>query len=55
MAPYGRSLTGAGVSRVQDLGSGIGRHVVLFAREGFEVHGMEPAASGVAYWQEVAQ
>lgn len=34
------------VSRVLDLGFGLGRHVVLFAREGFETFGIEPTASG---------
>ena len=33
-------------SRVLDLGFGLGRHVVLFAGEGFATSGIEPSASG---------
>ena len=33
-------------SRVLDLGFGLGRHVVLFARERFKTYGIEPTESG---------
>ena len=38
-----------GVAAVLDLGFGVGRHVVLFAREGFDVYGIETSPAGVEY------
>lgn len=46
------TLRGEGVERVLDLGFGLGRHVILFAREGFDTHGIEPTSSGFAYCEE---
>ena len=46
------TLRAEGVERVLDLGFGLGRHVVLFAREGFETHGVEPTRSGFAYCRD---
>lgn len=43
------TLRGEGVERVLDLGFGLGRHIILFAREGFETYGIEPTRSGFAY------
>lgn len=43
------TLRGEGAKRVLDLGFGLGRHVILFAREGFDTYGIEPAQSGFAY------
>lgn len=40
------------MSRVLDLGFGLGRHVVLFAREGFETFGIEPTSSGFQHCTE---
>ncbi|MFZ5933194.1 MAG: class I SAM-dependent methyltransferase [Patescibacteria group bacterium] len=36
-----------GVKRILDLGSGTGRHVVDFARKGFEVYGFDISESGI--------
>lgn len=47
-----KTLRGEGVERVLDLGFGLGRHVILFAREGFDTHGIEPTSSGFAYCEE---
>ncbi len=41
-----------GLSTVLDLGFGLGRHVVLFAREGFETFGLEPTDSGFQHCTE---
>lgn len=38
-----------GVRRVLDLGSGVGRHTILFAKEGFNVYGVDPSPSGFKY------
>ncbi|MFX1517912.1 MAG: class I SAM-dependent methyltransferase [Promethearchaeota archaeon] len=38
-----------GVRKVLDLGSGVGRHTILFAKEGFDVYGMDPSPSGFKY------
>ncbi len=46
------TLRGEGVEKVLDLGFGLGRHVILFAREGFDTHGIEPTSSGFAYCEE---
>lgn len=46
------------VKRVLDLGFGLGRHVILFAREGFETYGIEPTQSGYDYctqWLHIAR
>ena len=37
------------VSRALDVGFGLGRHVVLLAKEGFDVHGIEPSQTGVEH------
>jgi len=38
-----------GVQKVLDLGSGVGRHTILFAKEGFDVYGMDPSPTGFKY------
>ena len=38
-----------GVQKVLDLGSGVGRHTILFAKEGFDVYGLDPSPSGFKY------
>ena len=43
------TLRAEGLERVLDLGFGLGRHVIFFARRGFETHGIEPTESGFAY------
>ncbi|MCW3979056.1 MAG: class I SAM-dependent methyltransferase [Candidatus Bathyarchaeota archaeon] len=43
------TLRGEGVRRALDLGFGLGRHVILLAREGFDTYGIEPTMSGFAY------
>lgn len=40
------------VKRVLDLGFGIGRHLILFAREEFETYGVEPTQSGLMYCEK---
>lgn len=45
------------VRRVLDLGFGVGRHAILLAQAGFEVHGIDAAANGRDYaerWAEQA-
>jgi len=46
------TLRGEGARRVLDPGFGLGRHVILFAREGFETYGIEPTRSGFDYCEE---
>ncbi len=46
------TLRGEGTRRVLDLGFGLGRHVILFAREGFETYGIEPTRSGFDYCED---
>jgi len=38
-----------GVSRVLDLGCGVGRHTRLLAHAGFETHGADASANGLSY------
>jgi ubiquinone/menaquinone biosynthesis C-methylase UbiE len=40
------------IKRVLDLGFGAGRHVILFAKEGFDVYGIEESNSGVDHCRE---
>jgi len=40
------------VTKILDLGFGLGRHVILLAREGFEVHGIEETKNGVEYCRQ---
>ncbi len=40
------------ISRVLDLGCGIGRHVLLFARKGFEVYGSDHSEAGIKACKE---
>jgi SAM-dependent methyltransferase len=42
------------VERVLDLGCGVGRHSLLFAREGFEVHALDRSNAGIAFLQREA-
>ena len=44
-----------GVKRTLDLGCGVGRHVRLFASEGFESHGLDGSDSGIAFSREAAR
>ncbi len=46
------TLRSEGVERVLDLGFGLGRHVILLAREGYDTYGIEPTRSGFAYCRE---
>jgi SAM-dependent methyltransferase len=48
-------LRAEGVRRVLDLGCGIGRHVVMFAGEGFEVEAIDSSAAGVEYCRQWLQ
>jgi tellurite methyltransferase len=48
-------LQSNGVARVLDLGFGVGRHAILLAKAGFDVHGIDAAASGLAYAEEWAK
>ena len=47
-----KTLRSEDVERVLDLGFGLGRHVILFAREGFDTYGIEPTQSGFAHCKE---
>lgn len=47
-----RTLKSRGFERVLDLGCGVGRHVVLLAREGFEVHASDFSEPAVQYCRE---
>ena len=47
-------LKGRGASRTLDLGCGVGRHVRLFAKEGFASHGLDGSESGIAFTREAA-
>ena len=38
-----------GIQKVLDLGCGSGRHIVLLSKEGFDVHGMDNAESGLIH------
>jgi tellurite methyltransferase len=44
----------AGLKRVLDLGFGLGRHSILLARKGFEVHGIESSPEGLEFAMEWA-
>ena len=49
-------LKNENVKKVLDIGFGLGRHVVLFSKEGFDTYGIEPTQSGFDYckkWLEV--
>lgn len=41
--------------RTLDLGCGVGRHVRLFASEGFESHGLDGSESGIAFTRRAAE
>jgi SAM-dependent methyltransferase len=45
---------GAGLSRVLDLGCGLGRHALLFARAGFSVTGYDLSEAGLARMKAMA-
>jgi SAM-dependent methyltransferase len=45
----------AGYSRLLDLGSGLGRHSLLFARAGFEVTGFDLSEFGLAKLRDMAR
>jgi SAM-dependent methyltransferase len=38
-----------GIQRVLDLGFGLGRHAILFAKAGFEVHGIDTSPAGLKF------
>ena len=44
-----------GAKRTLDLGCGVGRHVRVFAGEGFESHGLDGSESGIAFALEAAR
>ncbi|UCG00738.1 MAG: class I SAM-dependent methyltransferase [Candidatus Heimdallarchaeota archaeon] len=46
---YLPKLKKEGIEKVLDLGSGVGRHTILFAKEGFDVYGVDPSPSGFKY------
>jgi tellurite methyltransferase len=46
------TLRGESAETVLDLGFGLGRHVILFAGEGFDTYGIEPTRSWFAYCEE---
>jgi ubiquinone/menaquinone biosynthesis C-methylase UbiE len=37
------------IEKILDLGLGLGRHAVLFAKEGFIVHGLDTSPTGIKY------
>jgi len=44
-----------GVNRILDIGFGVGRHAILFAKEGFDVYGIDTSPTGLKYatkWAE---
>jgi len=41
--------------RVLDIGCGVGRHLLLFARAGFETYGIEPTDSGLSHCRAALQ
>jgi len=43
------------ISRVLDLGCGVGRHVICLARQGFEVYGSDHSEAGIATCQQWLQ
>ena len=43
-----------GVERTLDLGCGVGRHVRLFAAEGFSSHGLDGSEGGIAFTRDAA-
>lgn len=48
-------LQKAGAQRVLDLGFGVGRHALLFAKAGFTVYGIDMSENGLAYAQAWAE
>ena len=51
VAQLARTLKGQGFERAYDLGCGVGRHVILLAREGFEVYASDFSEPAVQYCQ----
>jgi len=43
------------ISKILDLGFGIGRHSILFAKNGYEVFGIETSPSGIEFTTEKAK
>jgi SAM-dependent methyltransferase len=43
------------ISKVLDLGFGIGRHSILFAQNGYDVYGIETSPSGIEFTKEEAK
>ena len=44
-----------GIEKTLDIGFGLGRHAILFAKEGFDVYGIEASPAGLKYaikWSE---
>jgi SAM-dependent methyltransferase len=44
-----------GVNKILDIGFGLGRHAILFAKEGFDVYGIDTSPTGLKYatkWAE---
>jgi SAM-dependent methyltransferase len=52
---FRRIFDEAGVKRIADVGCGSGRHAVAFAREGYDVVGIDPSLGMLAQAQEVAR
>ncbi|MFX0208502.1 MAG: class I SAM-dependent methyltransferase [Candidatus Hodarchaeota archaeon] len=44
-----------GIEKVLDLGFGIGRHAILFAKRGFDIYGIDPSCSGLEFAMKWAE
>jgi len=44
-----------GVRKILDIGFGVGRHSILYAREGFDVYGIDTSQSGLEYANKWAE
>jgi tellurite methyltransferase len=50
-----RRFKNEGLGKVLDLGFGLGRHAVLFAKEGFDVYGIDSSPAGLKHAHEWAE
>ena len=46
------TLKNENVKKVLDVGFGLGRHIILFSKEGFDTYGIEPTQSGFDHCKE---
>ena len=44
-----------GIEKVLDLGFGVGRHTILFAKEGFQVYGIDTSETALSYTSQWAE